>query len=125
MRKSLSTNYKKYYYHCYFFLHHRFVLSKLSWDFTIADLSKRWVIENLDTVVSTFVRQLLELPISATFSSLILIPSRYGINLILPPVKVTECQTIKRNPLKSPQNPDIKSLLPVTSYGTNLQYDQF
>ena len=38
-------------------LYHRFVLSKLSWHFNIADLSKTWVVENLDSVVSRFVRQ--------------------------------------------------------------------
>ena len=106
-------------------LYHRFVLSKLSWHLTIADLSKTWVVENLDSVVSRFVRQWLELPICATFSSLILNTSRYGINLILPSVKFIECQTILRNALKSSPNPDIKSLWTDTSYGTNLQYDQF
>ena len=62
-------------------LYHRFVLSKLSWHLTIADLSKTWVVENLDNIVSSFVRKWLELPISATFSSLILNRSKYGINL--------------------------------------------
>ena len=31
-------------------LYHRFILSKLSWHLTIADLSKTWVAENLDNV---------------------------------------------------------------------------
>ena len=106
-------------------LYHHFVLSKLAWHLTIADLSKTWVAENLDNVVSRYVRQWLDLPISATFSSLILKTSRYGINLILPSVKFVECQTIIRNELKSSPNPDIKSLWVDTSYGTNLQYDQF
>ena len=106
-------------------LYHRYVLSKLSWHLTIADLSKTWVVENLDSVVSRFVRQWLELPICSTFSSLILSTSRYGINLILPSAKFIECQTIIRNALKSSPNPDIKSLWADTSYGTNLQYDQF
>ena len=70
-------------------------------------------------------RQWLDLPISATFSSLILKTSRYGINLILPSIKFVECQTIIRNALKSSPNPDIKSLWVDTSYGTNLQYEQF
>ena len=48
-------------------LYHRFVLSKLSWHLTIADLSKTWVVENLDSVVSRFVRQWLELPFFANF----------------------------------------------------------
>ena len=106
-------------------LYQRFQLLKLSWHLTIADLSKTWVVENVDSVVAGFVRQWLELPICSTFSSLILSTSRYGINLILPSVKFTECQTIMRNALKSSPNLDIKSLWADTSYGTNLQYDQF
>ena len=65
-------------------LYHRFVLSKLSWHLTIADLSKTRIIENLDSIVTGYVRKWLELPISATISSLILNKSRYGINLVLP-----------------------------------------
>ena len=106
-------------------LYHRFVPSKLSWHLTIVDLSRTWVVENLDSVVSRFVRQWLELPIYSTFSSLTLSTSRYGINLILPSAKFIECQTIIRNALKSSPNPDINSLWADTSYGTNLQYDQF
>ena len=32
-------------------LYHRFVLSKVSWHFTIANLGKTWVAENLDNLV--------------------------------------------------------------------------
>ena len=106
-------------------LYHRFVLSKLSWHMTIADLSKTWVVENLDNIVSSFVRKWLELPVSATFSSLILNKSKYGISLVLPSTKFTECPTTMRNALKSSPNQDIKCLWAETSYGTNLQYDQF
>ena len=106
-------------------LYDRFVLSKLSWHMTIADLSKTWVIENLDNIVSSFVRKWLELPISATFSSLILNKSKYGISLVLPSTKFIECQTTMRNALKSSPIHDIKCLCAETSYGTNLQYDQF
>ena len=106
-------------------LYHRFVLSKLSWHLTIADLSKTWVIENLDSIVTGYVRKWLELPISATISSLILNKSRYGINLVLPSTKFTDCQTVIRNSLKSSTNFDIKAVWAETSYGTNLQYDQF
>ena len=61
-------------------LYHRFVLSKVSWHFTIANLGKTWVAENLDNLVSSYVRQWLDLPISATLSSLALPKTKYGIN---------------------------------------------
>ena len=38
-------------------LYHRFVLSKISWHFTIADLGKTWVSENIDNLVSKYIRQ--------------------------------------------------------------------
>ena len=40
----------------------RYVLSKLSWHLTIADLSKTWISENLDPIVNQHVRKLLEIP---------------------------------------------------------------
>ena len=68
-------------------LYHRLLLSKISWNLTIADISKTWIIENLDSIVSKYFRQWLELPISATLSSLIIKRSRYGISLVLPSIK--------------------------------------
>ena len=78
-------------------LYHRFVLSKLSWHLTIADLGKTWVIDTLANIVASYVRKWLELPISATISSLILNKYRYGVNLVLPSTKFIECQTVIRN----------------------------
>ena len=104
-------------------IYHRYVLSKLSWHLTIADLSKTWVIQNLDNVVARYMRQWLEVPISSTLSTLILQNSIYGINL--PSGKFIQCQTVIRNALKSPPNPDATSLWAATSNGTNIQYDQY
>ena len=77
-------------------LYHRFFLSKLSWNLTIADLSKTWVTDNLDNIVTSYVRKCLELPISTTASSLILNKSNYGINLVFPSTKFidkSDCYT--------------------------------
>ena len=63
--------------------------------------------------------------LSATISSLILNKSRYGISLVLPSTKFIVFQTIIRNAWKSSPNFDIKAVWAETSYGTNLQYDQF
>ena len=45
-------------------LYHDYVLSKISWNLTIVDLSKTWVIENLDNKVADYVRWWFELPIT-------------------------------------------------------------
>ena len=62
-------------------LYHNFVLSKISWNLTVADLSKKWVVENLDSLVSKYIRQWLDLPISATLSSIILSKNQFGLSL--------------------------------------------
>ena len=43
-----------------------YVLSKLTWDFTVANLSATWVKENLDNVASRFLRRWLEIPVCGT-----------------------------------------------------------
>ena len=48
--------------------YHRWVLSKLPWPLTVTNLSTAWVVENLDSVTTRFVRKWLELSISATLS---------------------------------------------------------
>ena len=75
-------------------IYHRYVLSKLSWHLTIADLSKIWVIQNLDNIVARYKRHWLELPMNSTLRTLILQNSKYGINLILPSTKFIQCQTV-------------------------------
>ena len=37
-------------------LYSRYLLSKLSWHFTVADLSKTWVSENLDNIAASYIR---------------------------------------------------------------------
>ena len=106
-------------------LYHRFVLSKISWHFTIADLGKTWVSENIDNLVSKYIRQWLELPICATLSTLVLSKSKYDISLILPSTKFAQCQVVMRNALKSSPNTDINALWSLTSSGCNIQYDQY
>ena len=106
-------------------LYHRYVLSKVSWHFTVADLSKTWVIENLDNLVSKYIRQWLDLPISATLTSIVLSKNQFGLDLQLPSVKFTQCQTVSRNALRTSPNTNIQALWKNTSSGMNLQYDIF
>ena len=91
-------------------LYHRFVLSKIAWHFTIADIGKKWVTENIDNTVPQYVHQWLELPISSILRSLILSKSKYGMSLILPSTKFMQCQVVVRNSPKSSPNSDINAL---------------
>ena len=104
-------------------VYHRYVLSKVSWHFTVADLPKTWVSDNLDNLVSKYIRRWLDLPVSATLTSLVLTKNQFGLNLKLPSVKFTQCQTLSRNILRSSPNVNVQTLWKNTSNGTNLQYD--
>ena len=104
-------------------LYSRYVLSKAAWHFTIADLSKTWVIANLDNLVSKYICNWFDLPVSATLSGLVLQNSTFGLNLLPPSVKFTQCQTVCQNALRSSQNDDIKSCWQNNNNGMNLQCD--
>ena len=92
---------------------------------TVANLAKTWVIENLDSISIRFIRQWLDLPISATFSGIILPRNQFGLYLQLPSVKFIQCQTVLRNSLKSSIHDDVKSLWKSTSCSMNVQYDLY
>ena len=37
-------------------LYSRYVLPEISWHFTVASLSKTWIIENVDPVINKYIR---------------------------------------------------------------------
>ena len=104
-------------------LYQIYLLSKLSWHFTVANLAKTWVIENLDSITIPFLRQWFDLSISATLSGIILPCNQFGLNLQFPSVKFIQCQTFLRNSLRSSKSDNIKSLWKSTSCSMNGQYD--
>ena len=104
-------------------VYHRHVLSKVSWHFTVADIPRIWITENLDNLVSRYIRSWLDLPVSATLTSLALTQKQFGLNIQMPSVKFTQCQTVSRNILRSSPNANVQALWKNTSTGPNLQYD--
>ena len=107
-------------------IYHRYVLSKLFKHLTIADVSKTWVIQNLDNMAAQYARQWWrELPISSILSTLILQNLKCENNLILPSTKFIQCQTVIRNALKSSPYTDVNLIWAATSNRTNIQYDQY
>ena len=106
-------------------LYSRYVLSKLSWHSTIADLSKTWISENLDPIVNQHIRKWLEIPISGTLSNVYLHQNKFGLNIIPPSTKFVQCQSTIRNTLKSSTNQSIIHLWKSTHNHTSMQYDQY
>ena len=81
-------------------LYSRYVLSKLSWHFTIANISKTWITEHLDSVVNGYIRKWLDIPISGTLSNVFLERNKFGLNICPPSIKFTQCQTVLPTSLK-------------------------
>ena len=104
-------------------LYSRYLLSKISWDFTITDISQTWICETLDGIATKYIRKWLELPISATLSNVYLPHNKFGLNVILPSTKFIQCQTVSRLALKSSINENIRELWSITSTNKNIQYD--
>ena len=82
-------------------IYSRYVLSKLSWHLTVADLPKTWVENNLDNLCCGYLRCWLEMPISGTLDIINLPRSKFGLNIIPISTKfiqikaVTSCSTHK------------------------------
>ena len=85
-------------------LYSRYVLSKLSWHFIIANISKTWITEHLDSVVNGDIRKWLDIPISGTLCNVFLERNKFGLNICPPSIKFTQCQTVLRNSLKESPN---------------------
>lgn len=92
---------------------------------TVADLSKTWVIQSLDSLCNQYIRDWLEIPISGTMDIISLPKSKFGLNIIPVSIKFTQCQATIRNCLKNSVNEDIRHIHEASSYGTNVQYDQY
>ena len=80
---------------------------------------------NLDNVVSLYLRRWLEIPINGTLDICLLSRTRLGLDLILPSTKLIQCQSVIRQRMKNSPNADIRGIYEDTSKGTNVQYHTF
>ena len=99
-----------------------YVLSKLSWHFTVADISKTWITSNLDPIVNSYIRKWPGIPISGILSNVFLKCNKFGLNICPPSVKFTQCQTVLRDFLEESRNDSLKDLWKSSSSHTNIQY---
>ena len=106
-------------------LYRRYLLSKLSWHFTVSSVSKTWVTENIDYKVNSYIRKWLDIPISGTLSTVYLTRNKFGLSICPPTVKFIQCQTVLRQALKTSQNEAINELWKATSNSKNIQYDVY
>ncbi|CAB4032766.1 Hypothetical predicted protein, partial [Paramuricea clavata] len=106
-------------------LYSRYLLSKLSWHFTVSSVSKTWVTENIDSKVNSYIRKWLDIPISGTLSTVFLTRNKFGLSICPPSVKFIQCQTVLRKALKTSPNEAINDLWKATSNSKNIQYDVY
>jgi hypothetical protein len=76
-------------------LYSRYVLSKLSWHFTVSTISKTWVVENINSSVNQYIRKWLEVAISGTLSNVFLTRNKFGLNILPASVKSARKLNIK------------------------------
>ena len=63
-------------------LYSQYLMSKLSWHLTIADIDQTWIINNLDTLAHNYLRRWLEIPASRKLSIVMLTNSQFGLNIV-------------------------------------------
>ena len=89
-------------------LYRRPLLSKISWHFIEADLSRTLVSESLDNMVASYIRRWLETPICGTLSDVFLTKTKFGLNLYPTSNKFLQCQIVARNVRKSSPNKSLE-----------------
>jgi hypothetical protein len=91
-------------------LYMKYLLPKISWHLTIADIDKTWVRQTLDMMCHNKFRAWLEIPPCGTLDILLLAKSKFGLNIIDISAKFTQCQVVLRSKLKNSSSPDIRQV---------------
>ena len=103
----------------------RYVLSKLSWNLTIADIDITWVKQSLERIFNKYVRSWLESPIADSLDIIQLSKRTFGICYVMVSTRFTQRQTVIRNNLRKSSNNDVVTIYYDTNCDTNSQHDQF
>ena len=92
----------------------RYVCSKRRWNLSIYEVSETWTIQNLDSIVKTYVKRWLHLHQGANFRHLHLPNKKFGMRFSLLSDIYRFCQLAKQNVLKESLNDEIKELYKLT-----------
>ena len=105
-------------------LYLRYLHAKLSWDLTIADIDKTWIVNNIDNICRQFIRRWLEIPPSGTFDLILLSREKFGLEVADVSTKLQQCQVMVHKCHRSSPNVDIQQLADMADAKTK-QYDRF
>ena len=92
----------------------RYVYSKLRWRLSIYNLTKTWVIQNLDSLIIEYVKRWLSLPQGANTRHLFLPTKHLGLKFSLPSDIYDSCQLTTRKILDTSENREMKELYSLT-----------
>ena len=105
-------------------LYQQWILSKVSWHLTVTKISNTWMKNNIDNIVSRYIRLWLEIPVNGTLNIVTQSKRKYGLGVTFPSTRHTQCQVTFRNKLRKSGNHNIREIDKSTS-NVNIQYDQF
>jgi hypothetical protein len=103
-------------------LYQFYLMSKISWHLTIADIEKTRIKENVDNLCHNKLRRWLEIPL---IDIVLLAKTKFGLNVIDVSTKHAQCQISFRSQLKNSTNEDARPVYSSTRSGCNIQYDRF
>ena len=81
--------------------------------------------QNLDNVVNSSIRSLVEISVSGTLDIVTLLYKKYGLNIHKLFTKFMQCQVTFRLCLRNSTNVDIRRIYNNTSKDKNVQYDTY
>ena len=106
-------------------LYNRYLLSKISWHLTIADLTETWVKEVLENKCHNAFQRWLGIPANGTVDIIMLSKSKFGLNIVDVSMKFTQCQTIIRKKLSNAENEDTQLVYQLIREKSNINYDHY
>ena len=90
-------------------LYSRYLHAKLSWDLTVADIDKTWIVNNIDNIGRQFITRL-EIPPFGTLDLVLLSREKFRLEVSDVSTKLQQCQFTVRECLSSSRNVDIQQL---------------
>ena len=89
----------------------------------VTKVSNTWMTNNIDNIVSRYIRPWLEIPVNGTLNIVTQSKRKFGLGMILPSTRHTQCQVTFRNKLRKSGNHNIREIHKSTR-NINIQYDQ-
>ena len=103
-------------------LYSRYLHAKFSWDLTVPDIDKTWIVNNIDNICRQIIKRWLEIPPSGTLDLILLSREKFGLEVPDVSTKLQQCQVTVRKCLRSSLNIDIQQLADMADAQTK-QYD--